>query len=144
VSDDAATFEWQLRVRFVDTDASGRIHYTAMFRYFEAAEFEFLRSLGVGYADIHGFTFPRVHADCDYLGPTKVDDLLSIRVSVSTGGRSSFTYSFAARSADGAEVARGKITVVCISRETWKPHSLPDVLVSAFTRALSPIAESSE
>ena len=39
-------FIHRVRVAFVDTDASGRIHFTAMLRYFEAAEQEFLRSLG--------------------------------------------------------------------------------------------------
>ena len=31
------SFTWDVRIRFVDTDASGRIHYTAMFKYFEQA-----------------------------------------------------------------------------------------------------------
>ena len=35
---------WPSRIRFVDTAASGRIHYTAIFRHFETAEFEFMRS----------------------------------------------------------------------------------------------------
>ena len=34
----AEPFRFETRIRFIDTDASGRIHYTAMFRYFESAE----------------------------------------------------------------------------------------------------------
>ena len=126
------SFDWKLRVRFVDTDASGRIHYTAMLRFFEAAEFEFLRSLGVSYSGFREVAFPRVHVECDYKSVTTVDDLLSIRVSVAMGGRSSFTYSFAAAKEGGGDVAAGKITVVCILKETGKPHPVPEVLLRAF------------
>ena len=35
-------FRWPLRIQFVDTDASGRIHYTATLRHFETAEAEFM------------------------------------------------------------------------------------------------------
>ena len=42
----SAPFSWRTRIRFIDTDASQRIHYTALFRHFEAAEEEFLRSFG--------------------------------------------------------------------------------------------------
>ena len=124
-------FTWDLRIRFVDTDASGRIHYTAMFRYFEAAEFEFLREAGVTYNDFPDHGFPRVHVECDYKGTTRNDDLLSIGVAVAQLGNSSFTYRFQARSPEGRDVAEGKITVVCLSRETGKPVPVPERLRNA-------------
>jgi len=55
-------FRWTTRILFIDTDASGRIHYTAMFRYFEAAEIEFFRSIGVLH-EHKGISFPRVHVE---------------------------------------------------------------------------------
>ncbi len=49
------------RVRFVDTDASGRIHYTAMLRHFEAAESEFFQASGLRYEEVQnsGLGWPR-------------------------------------------------------------------------------------
>jgi len=35
------------RVAWIDTDAGGRIHFTAAFRYAEAAETELMRSVGL-------------------------------------------------------------------------------------------------
>ena len=72
-------FHFQTRIRFIDTDASGRIHYTAMFRYFESAEIEFMRSIGVVYHG-HSFTFPRVHAECDFKLSLVHDDPIDIAV----------------------------------------------------------------
>ena len=51
----------------MDTDASGRIHFTAMLRHFEAAEIEFMRSLSLErtYLDqeMRGMQFPRVRVE---------------------------------------------------------------------------------
>lgn len=119
------SFTWDVRIRFVDTDASGRIHYTAMFSYFEAAEFEFLRSRGGGYASFPEYSFPRVNVECDYMGATKCDDLLTITVDIAKEGTSSFTYAFDAR-CEGRRIAEGNITVVCLARETGRPTPLPE------------------
>ena len=126
------SFKLKVRIRFVDTDASGRIHYTAMFRYFEAAEFEFLRSHGVEYGAYADYGFPRVHVECDYTGTTKVDDVLEIGVEVEKVGNSSFTLAYTAKSGE-LPVASGKITVVCLSKTTGRPVALPDSYRKALT-----------
>jgi YbgC/YbaW family acyl-CoA thioester hydrolase len=126
-------FRWRMRVRFSDTDASGRIHYLAMFRYMEAAEDEFLRSLGVAYAEIEaaqGVSFPRVHVEAQFVSALRYDEVLDIEVSVERVGETAFTLYFDA-SASGTAVARGRMTVVCISVATERPVSLPAVLADA-------------
>src|ERR1700683_5331088 len=89
-------FIYQSRVRFGDTDASGRIFYISLLHHFDAAEVEFLRSLGVGYNMIQDgkIGFPRVHVECDYTGAITYDDLLDIAVTVDRLGRASFTLAF--------------------------------------------------
>src|SRR3989442_14876318 len=125
-------FVWESRIRFVDTDASGRIHYTALLRHFEAAEFEFLRSIGCSYISFGAEEggFPRVHVECDYLAALRCDDLISIAVIVERLGNSSFTLAFAA-SLEGRAVARGKIVIVCIDLKTQRPKPLPARLAEA-------------
>jgi acyl-CoA thioester hydrolase len=122
-------FVWESRVRFVDTDASGRIHYTALFRHFEAAEFEFLRSIGCPYHSLEG-GYPRVHVECDYLAALRSDDLISTAVTVERVGGTSFTLAYSV-SVEGRPAAKGKITVVCIDRETQRPRPLPERLAEA-------------
>ena len=84
------------RVRFGDTDASGRIFYVSLLHHFDAAEAEFLRSLGVGYREIQDRKtgFPRVRVECDYTGALVYDDLMDIAVTVDRVGRASFTLAF--------------------------------------------------
>src|SRR5258708_13055757 len=89
-------FIWESRNRFVDTDASGRIHYTALFRHFEAAEFEFLRAIGCPYTSFlsEGVGFPRVHVECDYLSALRCDGLILTACSVEPGGGTSVPFRF--------------------------------------------------
>lgn len=129
----ADSFRWQARVRFSDTDASGRIHYSAMFRFMEAAEDEFLRSLGLAYSSIEpmlGLSFPRVHVEAQFVSALRYDDLPEIEVSVERVGETSYTLYFDA-SLNSQPIARGRITAVCISTATERPVPLPEPLATA-------------
>lgn len=126
-------FTHRVRVAFPDTDASGRIHFTAMLRYFEAAEIEFLRSLGYCYRDAPDIGFPRVRVECEYRSAVGFDDELDIAVSVKRVGTSSYTLAFEALK-DGAVAAHGSIVVVCVGRP-GRAQALPESLKDALRRA---------
>jgi YbgC/YbaW family acyl-CoA thioester hydrolase len=122
-------FLYRVRVAFPDTDASGRIHFTAMLRYFEAAEIEFLRSLGYSYRDAPEIGFPRVRVECEYRSAVGFDDELDVTVAVKRVGTSSYTLEFAALK-DGAVAANGSIVVVCVGRP-GRAQALPQRLKDA-------------
>ncbi len=125
-------FIWESRIRFVDTDASGRIHYTALLRHLEAAEFEFLRAIGCAYTSFlgDGVGFPRVHVEADYLSALRCDDLISTAVSVERVGGTSFTLGFAV-TVEGRAAAKGKITIVCTDPATQRPRAVPERMAEA-------------
>ena len=121
-------FLWRSRVRFVDTDFSTRIHYSALFRHFEIAETEFLRSLGVGYAHWfeRGYSLPRVHVEADYVAPLNFDDEIDIEVQIERIGEASLTLGFRViKIADGNEAARGRIVGVCMDVRSGKSTPIP-------------------
>jgi len=127
-------FTHRVRVAFVDTDASGRIHFTAMFRYFEAAELEFLRSLGFCYRDAPGIGFPRVKVECEYRAAIGFDDELDIAVKVKRVGTSSYTLEFMALK-DGVAASNGSIIVVCVGHP-GRAQPLPDMLRLALRNSM--------
>ncbi len=127
-------FTHRVRVAFVDTDASGRIHFTAMLRYFEAAELEFLRWLGFSHRDAPDIGFPRVRVECEYRSAIVFDDELDIAVSVKRIGSSSYTLAFTALK-DGAAAAHGSIVVVCVGRSRQRAQAMPEALRGALQRA---------
>jgi YbgC/YbaW family acyl-CoA thioester hydrolase len=128
----AAPFVAPIRVRFVDTDASGRIHFSAAMRYFEAAEAEFLRARGHGYTAMLAseYLYPRVHVECDYTGAIVCDDLLEVAVTVERIGNASYRLGFAA-SVEGRPVLRGAIVAACMDRRSGRSAPLPEPLKRA-------------
>jgi acyl-CoA thioester hydrolase len=135
-------FRFETRIRFIDTDASGRIHYTAMFRYFESAEIEFLRTLGVSYDARRGYNLPRVHVECDFLRVIGHDDLIQIEVYVTRLGRSSIRFEFETFKA-GELAAKGAVVVACADRETLRAVPMPDELRAKLSSVLMQPSESS-
>ncbi|HEY7304782.1 MAG TPA: thioesterase family protein [Bryobacteraceae bacterium] len=119
----ALPFRFQTRIRFIDTDTSGRIHYTAMFRYFESAEIEFMRSLGVTYGG-RELDFPRAHVECDFFVPIVHDDLIDIDVSLTKLGRSSARLEFRTLR-DGKLAAKGAIVIVCVDKKIQRAAPIP-------------------
>jgi acyl-CoA thioester hydrolase len=125
-------FIFRSRIRFVDTDASRRIHYTAMLRHFEAAEHEFLSHIGFPYSQISSreVGFPRVHVEVDFQSATTYNDLLEIEVWVARIGGSSFTFAFRA-CVEGRQAASGRIVVAAMSPATKKSCPVPATLAES-------------
>ena len=119
-------FQTQRRVEFADTDKAGIVHFSNFFRFMEAAEQEFLRSLGLSVSLVwegEAIGFPRVAASCDYVNPAFFEDLIDIDVRIERLGRKSVTYAFDF-SRDGTPIARGKVTSVCCNTATKPMQSM--------------------
>ncbi|MCC6235640.1 MAG: acyl-CoA thioesterase [Verrucomicrobiales bacterium] len=126
-------------VEFSETDMAGIMHYSNFFRYMEAAEHAFFRSLGLSIADPRGeprLGWPRVHASCDYHRPLRFEDRVEIRLKVVEKRSKALTYEFTFRKADdaaGTDVARGRLTVVCVAHHpdgTMRATPIPEAIAS--------------
>jgi acyl-CoA thioester hydrolase len=127
-----------LRVAWIDTDASGLIHFSAAMRYFEAAEFGLMRKLlGEGMRPgERSFGLPRVHVECDYQAALRFPDEFECAARVAAVGRSSVTYHFEAhRKIDGVLCLTGKIVAVAIGPE-GNAIPLPDEFRRPLEKAL--------
>jgi len=123
----SAPFHTSRFVEFSDTDMAGIMHFSAFFRYMEAAEHALLRSLGFSvYSEVGGevVSFPRVAVSCEFHSPARCEDVLEIDVTVERVGTKSVTYRFAF-SQHGRDVATGTMTSVCCRI----PHGHPPVSI---------------
>src|SRR5690349_17332469 len=113
-------FKMVHRVEFAETDMAGIVHFANFFRYMEATEHAFFRSLGFSiHTEIGGqrFGWPRVHVSCDYKAPLRFEDEVEVHLKVREKKTRSLTYEFICRkvgSEPAMEVARGRLTVVCV------------------------------
>jgi YbgC/YbaW family acyl-CoA thioester hydrolase len=110
----ACEFEMTRRVEFAETDQAGIVHFTQFFRYMEATEHAFLRSLGLTVDSRRsGYGWPRVHAWCEYRKPLRFEEEFLVRLLVRAVRHKAIEYGFLFQR-DGAEIARGGLTVVCV------------------------------
>jgi acyl-CoA thioester hydrolase len=116
-------------VRWSDVDHAGIIFYGAYVRFFEIAETEMFRSLGLPYGeffDRYGIWLPRVHFDCDFTYPARLDDRLRVAAYISHFGHSSLTLSFNVLHASAHRLcATAREVLVCTDRHTLTPQPLP-------------------
>ena len=109
------------RVEFSETDMAGIVHYSNFFRYMEAAEHEFFRTLGFSVVTRQvdpPVGWPRVRAECDYKQPLRFEDEFEVHMLVSEKKSKSLSYQFRIRKMDTqVEVARGSLTVVCVTHQ---------------------------
>jgi YbgC/YbaW family acyl-CoA thioester hydrolase len=108
------------RVAWVDTDAGGRIHFTAPFKYAEAAETALRREL-----DLLGDwgDYPRRHVEADYRAVLRFDDEVDVTIRAERVGRTSIAWAWEIRRGDELCV-EGRLVVVHVDRD-GKPSELP-------------------
>ncbi len=111
------------RVQWVDTDAGGRIHFTAAFRWAEAAETALMRRLGM--LDEWG-DYPRRRVEAEFHKVLVFEDEIETRIRVERVGRTSLTYGWEI-SRDGEVCVSGGHTVVRVDRD-GRPEELPERL----------------
>lgn len=117
-----AEYRERMRVAWVDTDASGRIHFTAAFRWAELAEHTMLRELGL---DSVG-EFPRRHVEAAFHRPLRFPDEFDLVLTAEHLGRTSVTYRWHAER-DGEVCVEGRFVVVLVG-DDGAPRALPDAL----------------
>jgi acyl-CoA thioester hydrolase len=121
-------FEFKIvrRVEFSETDMAGIMHYSNYFRFMETAEHAFFRSLGFSIVTEHvdpPVGWPRVHAQCDFKQPLRFEDEVEVHLLVSEKRSKSLSYVFRFRKLNATppvEVARGSLTVVCVTHSAGK------------------------
>jgi YbgC/YbaW family acyl-CoA thioester hydrolase len=117
----AYEFKAVRRVEFSDTDMAGIMHFSNFFRFMETAEHGFFRSLGLSIIGEVGW--PRVRAECHFIAPLRFEDEVEIHLLVSDKKSKALSYVFKFRKLNGEaplEVARGSVTVVCVTHQGGK------------------------
>jgi acyl-CoA thioester hydrolase len=121
-------FTQTFRVHWVDTDVAGVMHFSNFFRYFEACEQEFYRSISLPLTEIrdrYGVMLPRVEAHCQYKAACRFDENIDVSIRVREVAEKTITYDFEmSRKSDGKVAAEGYVKCIAINKE-WKAVPLP-------------------
>jgi len=128
------SFETRVRVRYADTDADQVVYYGTYLTYFEVARVEWLRALGYPITRIleQGIILPVVEARVRYLRPARVDDLLTVRATLSSLGPASFAVDYEIEREDGLLLVTGWTRLAVCERDTARACAMPAWLGDLF------------
>ena len=124
-------FSLPVRVYFQDTDAGGVVYHASYVNFIERARTEWLRER-YGYSNAglmreFGVVFVVRSLKLNYLKPALLDDLLSVSAQIKDTGRSRLTLLQNVQRGDEL-LTEGEVQLVCVSAESFKPVSVPEVL----------------
>ncbi|WP_320814441.1 thioesterase family protein [Flavobacterium sp.] len=74
-------FQFNVRVRYAETDQMGVVYHGNYAQYFEMGRVEWLRNMGVSYKwmEENGVMLPVVSLSMDYKKPARYDDVLTVK-----------------------------------------------------------------
>ncbi len=127
------------RVRYRDTDSTGRIFFSRYLEFFDDATIEFFRSIGVIFSpegemyvdgDKKSETFVVGSCESRFLGESFFDDVLEVKVSIGELGEKKLKLCFeCVNVTKGYTCAKGSMTFVCFNPLERKSARIPDPLM---------------
>jgi YbgC/YbaW family acyl-CoA thioester hydrolase len=126
-------FTIEEHVRWSDVDRAGVIYYGQFMRFFEIAETELFRAVGLPYPEVFDrfdIWLPRVQIHFDFKKPLMLDDLIEVSAYVGRFGNRSLTLNFEVNKKGETDiVAEGHIVLACVSRSTFTSVAIPQQIV---------------
>jgi acyl-CoA thioester hydrolase len=131
-----------VRVYYEDTDFTGVVYHAGYLRFFERGRTEFLRTVGIGHAELlaaeQPLAFVVAHMDIDFVRPAGIDDALDVATAYDAIKGPRVFISQAIRRG-GELIAAARVTVACIGLDR-RPKKPPPMLRARLTPYLAPDA----
>jgi len=127
--------EINVRVRYQETDQMGIVYYSNYFVYFEMGRIEFLRNLGISYAEVEkeNIFLAVVEAHCKYKSPAMFDDLLVIKTCLSKIKLARIEFCYEIRRVNEENlIAEGSTLLACLGINK-KPTAIPEKIRNSLT-----------
>jgi acyl-CoA thioester hydrolase len=111
-------------VEFCETDMAGIMHFSNFFRWMEACETGFYRSMElpvISFLPGNVVGWPRTSVSCTYKAPLRFNDTAEVRLLVKEVRRKAVIYAFQFRKTDTAGqvlpdvIAEGEMVAVCVT-----------------------------
>ena len=125
------------RVYYEDTDAGGVMYHANHIKFCERGRTEFLRSFNLKNSDLHaenGVLFVVRRLEADYFKPARLEDLLTVKTSLTAIKNTSFM--MRQEILKGDEILFGMNVLLVTVTTEGKPTALPDHIKELFKSSL--------
>jgi len=130
------TFDWQVRVYYEDTDASGVVFHANYLKFLERARTEMLRAKGFEHDALlanENVVFAVHSLSIAYLLPAKFNQLLCIKTQINALKKASFSFEQQIY-CDKVLLCKATVLIACLEASSFRPTAIPENLRTAFTK----------
>jgi tol-pal system-associated acyl-CoA thioesterase len=131
-------YSFPVRVYFENTDAGGVVYHGEYLKFLERARTEWLRHLGFDHqwlARNHRVTLVVTSLAVDFTKAARLDDNLAVSVRLESLGKVRCVFAQEIRR-DDELLVKAKVTVACVTGESFKPTEIPEALKKKMEAAL--------
>ena len=130
------SFDAKIRVEYHHTDQMGIVHHSNYIKFFEVARTEWLRAVGLTYAEMErrGVMMPIVDVQVKYRMPAYYDELITVRAIVDELPKARMTFRYEIYGEDGRDIASGTTTLGFIDKVSRRPQRAPQWLMEVLER----------
>lgn len=134
-------FRHQHRVTYAECTVGNHVYYARYLELLEVARGEFLRSLGLSFAELQRqeFIFPVIECHLRYKAAARYDDLLDLEVWPAKVGKVRLDFGYRIRTAAGQLILEAETCHVCANLNE-RPKRLPEFLAAR----LAPLQSNAE
>jgi acyl-CoA thioester hydrolase len=130
------TTEFQIRVRYAETDQMNVVYHANYINYFEVARTEAIRELGFTYREMEamGGEMPVTEIMIRYLRPAQYDDMLTVKTQLRTlPEKHHIDFYQEIFNEKGKLITSGKVTLFFLDKATKKRSKMPEILREKMT-----------
>jgi len=124
-------FEFNVRVRYAETDQMGVVYHGNYAQYFEMGRVEWLRNLGLSYKfmEENGIMLPVVSLTMNYKKPARYDDLIRVKTIFKSQTSVKIEFDYEIFNEKDELLTTGTSMLVFVDMKTGRP-TLPPTYVS--------------
>ena len=124
-------YEYQVRVRYSETDQMGVVYHGNYAQYFEMGRVEWLRNMGVSYKwmEENGVMLPVVSLSMNYKKPARYDDLLTVKTILKSQTSVKIEFDYEIYNEEKELLTTGYSMLVFVDMKTGRPMLPPDYVL---------------
>lgn len=126
--------EFNVRVRYSETDQMGVVYHGNYIPYFEIGRVEWLRNKGISYKTMeeNGIALPIVSMTINYKKPARYDELLTVQTVFKSQSSVKIEFDCAIYNVANELLTTAQFILVFVSLKSGKPVSPPDYILELF------------
>ncbi|WP_396138222.1 acyl-CoA thioesterase [Flavobacterium sp.] len=124
-------YQFQVRVRYAETDQMGVVYHGNYAQYFEMGRVEWLRNMGVSYKwmEENGVMLPVVALSMNYKKPARYDDLLTVKTILKSQTSVKIEFDYEIYNENGELLTTGYSMLVFVDIKTGRPILPPSYVL---------------